>query len=95
MPNWLLQNAPFFALVSASPPPNRPMFTRLIEQSTVGIVAAAITLYATQQTQATQITNIAALAHRDREELRAEQRELARKIDALTIILIENRYPKK
>lgn len=35
---------------------------------------------------------MAALARRDREELRAEQRELARKIDALTIMLIEKQY---
>lgn len=95
MKTWMIENAPFFALMAAHPPANRPMLTRIIEQSTVAIIAAALTLYTTQQRQADQIANLTAQAHRDREEWRTEQRNISAKIDSLTMMVAELRYPRK
>lgn len=46
---------PFMALMSASPPPNRPMLTRLIEQGIVAVAAAFISLYISNVELKTQI----------------------------------------
>ncbi len=95
MKTWMIENAPFLALMAAHPPANRPMLTRIIEQSTVGLLAAAFTFYATQQRQAEQIAQLAAQAHRDREEFKTEQRILSAKIDSLTLMVAELRRPSK
>lgn len=52
---------PFGALFSqqAADLPNRPLLTRLVEQATVGVVAAAIGLYANDLVMKDQITNLA------------------------------------
>lgn len=89
MRNWIIENAPFFALMAAHPPANRPMLTRVVEQSTVAIIAAALTLYTTQQRQAEQIAALSAQVARDRDDFKADQRKLEAKIDALTIMLAD------
>jgi hypothetical protein len=56
--NWLATHIPFMALVANDPPENRPMLTRLIEQGVVGIVAAAIGIYANDIRQQGQIESL-------------------------------------
>lgn len=95
MKNSFLAAVPFMALMTTNPPPNRPMLTRIIEQGTVGVMAAAVTFYAAQQRQAEQIAQLSAQAHRDREEFKTEQRILSAKIDSLTLMVAELRRPSK
>lgn len=50
---------PFACIVAGKPvPENRPAMTRIVEQSFVGIVAAALGSYVTLQTQSVEIDNL-------------------------------------
>jgi hypothetical protein len=50
---------PFAALIARAPiPENRPAMTRLIEQSIVGIIAAALSSYVTLQVNQAEIANL-------------------------------------
>lgn len=78
--DWLSQDwqhyVPFAALVAQQPiPENRPAMTRILEQSFVGIVAAALGSYVMIQVQATEINSMKL------QRLEDEQR-ITRSIDA-------------
>ena len=56
--NWA-HYVPFAALVAGEPiPENRPAMTRVLEQSFVGIVAAALGSYVTLNVHQTEITTL-------------------------------------
>lgn len=63
---------PFAALVAREPvPENRPAMTRIIEQSFVGVVAAALGSYVTLQVNQTEIATLK--QQRVEEELRTTE----------------------
>jgi len=57
--HWAAQHIPFVALAVEKSPPNRPLLTRLSEQTLVALISAGIALYvnnAVLNTQFTQLT---------------------------------------
>lgn len=56
--NWATQHIPFMALMASKPPPNRPMLTRLSEQTVVAVVAAAIALYTNNAIHETKLAQL-------------------------------------
>jgi len=60
--NWAANNLPFVALVAGQHPPhNRPLLTRITEQTLVAIIASAMTIYvdnAKQDEKITALTNV-------------------------------------
>ena len=74
---------PFLALTAKHPAvrlENRPLLTRLIEQSTVGFVAAAIAIYANDVRQSEQIQTIKVSMERDHQDMKEIKSELLAEI---------------
>lgn len=81
---------PFLALMVKDAPPNRPMLTRIIEQSTVGLLAAALALYVDNERQndtlvvmGRDMTTMATTISSTTIRLEAQIDKLDRKIDDL------------
>lgn len=81
--NWLLQHVPFLALASSTPPPNRPMATRLIEQGFVGLFSAAVALAAATLRHDEQLQALRSELIQQRQDQKEVRAELRAAIEAL------------
>lgn len=69
----IFHSVPFLSLMSSNPPSNRPLLTRLSEQSIVGIVAAFVALQVSMARQSEQIETLRS-AVRDLQKSNEDQR---------------------
>ena len=85
MHDWINHNVPFMALMAIATPPNRPLLTRLAEQSIVGILAAAITMYSTLQRQQDSIDRLTETLKTERIETRAAIDRINQRIEQIIL----------
>jgi len=85
MPSFeqLMHCVPFMALMSKDPPANRPLLTRLMEQSMVAVAAAAIAITGTIHHQNTHIEQLAGALISERSENTLLRKELHEAIEEI------------
>ena len=88
----LFHCVPFLSLLTSNPPQNRPLLTRLSEQTLVGIVAAFVALQAMQARQAEQINELR-VALKENQRLNEDARRELR--DELAAMRRDLYAPKK
>lgn len=76
----IFSSVPFLSLLSAEVPKNRPLLTRLSEQTIVGVVAAFVALQTMQARQEEQISALRRTVERQERQTEEARRELREEI---------------
>lgn len=82
-PDWIAHAVPFAALVTKNPPSNRPLATRLGEQTIVGVIAALSVLQFQAGKQSEELRALRAEIADQRTDARSARAELETKIESL------------
>jgi hypothetical protein len=74
---------PFLSLMSENPPENRPLLTRLVEQSLVGVVSGFLAIQVTQARQEEQLRALTTAITKQEQQAQRERDDLKATIDRI------------